>query len=286
MKLYILTTVFLTVFSINKVIAQAISQQPIVDAHAHIKTIPDDHPKTLEEYLEENKAFNLKYVFGVTMADKGVIKETMARNDSLFALSKKYPQLIPVCSVHPYDEEEAIQELDRIVALGGKIIKLHPISQNFEILDERVTKLAEAAGERNLTILIDGYGLIYGNYFDNLLELALFNKETRFIIAHIGGADFYKLSGHKLLRRYHPYMFGNLWFDISATILMFVDSPYQEHLEWIIRNVGTERVLFGSDDPTGTLSESIEAFNKYNFNEQERAQILYENAISLLEINE
>ena len=91
--------------------------------------------------------------------------------------------------------------------------------------------------------------------------------------------------GHKIIRRNHPYMFNNLWFDISATILMMVDSPYQEQLEWIIRNVGTDRVLFGSDDPTTTLSESIEAFYKYNFNEDERTQILYKNAAALLKLD-
>lgn len=285
MKLHILTTLFLIVFSINKVAGQNINQQPIIDAHVHVKTIPNDHPKTLEEYLEENKSFNLKYIFGITMADKGVMKETMARNDSLFALAKKYPQLIPVCSVHPYDGEEAIRELDRIVSLGGKIIKLHPISQNFEILDERIEQFVEAAGERDLIVLIDGYGLVMGDYFEDLLKVALLNKNTKFIIAHIGGYDFHKLIGHKIVRRNHPYMFNNLWFDISVTIAMVADSPYQEHLEWIIREVGTDRVLFGSDDPSTTLSESIEAFNKYDFNEKERSQILYENAARLLGIN-
>ncbi|MDR1408152.1 MAG: amidohydrolase family protein [Tannerella sp.] len=285
MKFRVLTTVFITIFCANDVLAQTKGMQPIIDSHVHVKTTADDYPKPFEEYLEENKEFNLKYVFGITMADQGVMDETRARNDSLFSLAKKYPQFVPVCSVHPYDGHEAILELDRIVALGGKIIKLHPISQNFEILDQRVTTLVEAAGERNLIVLMDGFGLVIGDYLEDLLKLVLFNKKTNFIIAHMGGYDFTKLMGHHLVRRYHPYMFDNLWFDFSATVIMAADSPFQDQLEWIIRTVGTDRVLFGSDDPTGTLTETMEAFDKYNFTAEERNLILYNNAAKLLRLD-
>ncbi len=44
-----------------------------------------------------------------------------------------------------------------------------------------------------------------------------------------------------------PYYTRNLWFDLSATAHFFADSPYEEQLVWVARQIGTDRLLFGSD---------------------------------------
>jgi len=45
-----------------------------------------------------------------------------------------------------------------------------------------------------------------------------------------------------------------------------------------------DRVLFGSDQPSVSLSDALNAFDKLDFNDSEREKILYKNAIELLEL--
>jgi len=183
---------------------------PFIDAHCHIKAISADESlpfMTMEEYFSKYKSLNIKYLFGITIAQKGKIEETRDRNDSLFSMAKRDARFIPVCSVHPEDGEATIEELNRIKKLGGKIIKLHPITQRFSILSDETISVSRVAGELGLVILIDG---------------------------------------------------------------------------WVIRSVGIDRVLFGSDQPAVSLPDALKAFNNLDFNDTEREKILYKNAIELL----
>ena len=256
---------------------------PIVDSHSHIKTVSsDERYVTMEEYFVENKSLNIQYMFGVTIARRGNVEETKTRNDSLFLMSKRDSRFIPVYSVHPGDGEEAIKELHRIKDIGGKIIKLHPLNQNFAILSNEMINVARLAGDLDLVILIDGYGFIFPNYLELLLQLAMAMPKTKFIIAHMGGTDFYKLGGFNLVKTVNPELFNNVWYDLSATVHIYADSPYKSQLEWVIRSIGVDRVLFGSDQPVVSLSEALKSFNKLDFDDAERERILYKNTIELL----
>ena len=259
-------------------------KHPIVDAHCHIKTVPyEDRYRTMEEYFADNESINIKYLFGLTMVRRqGNIEEMKTRNDALFSMARHDSRFIPVCSIHPGDGEEAIKELHRIKELGGKIIKLHPVTQNFPIISNEMFSVARVAGELGLIILIDGYGFVVPNYVEHLLQLAMANPQTKFIIAHMGGTDFYKLGGLHLVMAQNPGMFSNVWYDLSATIHIYADSPYKNQLEWVIRSIGVDRVLFGSDNPIVSLSEALKDFYKLDFTDAEREKILYENAIKLL----
>ena len=256
---------------------------PIVDSHCHIKTSPADELFiTMEDYFAANQSFNIKYVFGLTIAQKGKIEEMKAQNDSLFSMARRNSRIIPVCSVHPADGEVAIEELHRIKNLGGKIIKLHPITQQFPILSNEVNNVSRVAGELGLIILIDGYGFVVPNYVEHLVTLAINNPKTKFIITHMGGTDFYKLGGFNLVKTLNPELLENVWYDLSATVIIYADSPYKSHLEWVIRSVGVNRVLFGTDNPIASLSDALNAFYKLDFDDIERENILYKNAIGLL----
>jgi predicted TIM-barrel fold metal-dependent hydrolase len=175
----------------------------------------------MEEYFADNESVNIMYLFGITMASKNV-ERMKAKNDSLFAMSKRDARFIPVCSVHPSETEAAIEELHRIKGLGGKIIKLHPMAQNFSVLDEKTLLVVRTAGELGLVILIDGMGNL-----DPLIELAIVCSNTKIIIAHMGVSDFHKLVGFNLFRKAVPDAFKYLFFDISVIAYLYADSPYQ-----------------------------------------------------------
>lgn len=100
----------------------------------------------------------------------------------------------------------------------------------------------------------------------------------------MGGTDFHKLAGLNMVKSVNPGMFNNVWYDLSAVVKIYADSPYQTQFEWVIKTIGTDRILFGSDQPAVTLSDALSAFYKLKLSDVEREQILCRNAKALLEL--
>ena len=77
-------------------------------------------------------------------------------------------------------------------------------------------------------------------------------------------------------------VFGeNMWFDISAMVVLVADSPIENKFVWTIHNVGIDHVLLGSDYPQFSLEQTMDALDRLPLDENERAKIRYENARAL-----
>ena len=74
----------------------------------------------------------------------------------------------------------------------------------------------------------------------------------------------------------------NIYFDISASVVLAADSPIEEEYVWTIRNVGVDHVLIASDFPQISLPRTLEAFAKLDLTDAERAKIRSGNARKLL----
>ena len=67
------------------------------------------------------------------------------------------------------------------------------------------------------------------------------------------------------------------------TGLLFAGSPFAEQLTWVLRRVGTDRVIFGSDFPVDDPLTAARAVAELGFTDAEQAAILHDNAASLLD---
>jgi hypothetical protein len=190
--------------------------------------------------------------------------------------------LIPVTSVHPADGEDALREIDRVASLGARMLKLHPNTQRFDVADEAVLEVVRRAGERGLVVLFDGYSPFDPAQPGKFLMLAIAAPETRMILAHMNGPEFLRLMIYNIVARY-PWWAANVYHDISATTI-FANSPYSAQLEWVIRQIGIDRIVYGSDYPMEDPAEALEAFHSYGFTADEQEQILYSNAAWLLNL--
>lgn len=54
---------------------------------------------------------------------------------------------------------------------------------------------------------------------------------------------------------------------------MYVDSPYREQFVWVLRQVGMEQILFGSDYPFYTPSEAIAAVERLGLTNEKMYQV-------------
>jgi predicted TIM-barrel fold metal-dependent hydrolase len=74
---------------------------------------------------------------------------------------------------------------------------------------------------------------------------------------------------------------ANVWFDISATAMAYAGSPAQAELVWTMRQIGTDRILFGTDWPVDLPADAERAVRGLGLNPDEQKQIFHDNAAAL-----
>lgn len=278
MRTLLLSLALLTPF------ASAAANDDVIDTHVHLW----NGEESLAEYRAKLKAaglsverFGAMWFGGPNRARAGNPADISARNDALIALAKDHPDMIPIATVHPYDGEAALAEVTRVAARGVKLLKIHPHTQGFDAADPRVLALVKHAGAAGMVVLFDNAGIVPADN-EKLFNLALAAPKTRFIFAHMGGLGF-RFWNILALARTAEGLFGeNIYFDISASVILAADSPIEDEYVWTIRNVGIDQVLIASDYPQISLAKTLEAFDKLDLTEEERAKIRSGNAKRLL----
>ena len=258
----------------------AFAQDKVFDTHVHIW----EGEKSVRAYLaqvEETKRKVTRFG-GIWMARQGQLAETRQKNDELIELSAKYPQMMPVPSVHPYDDQAALDELQRLAGRGVVLIKLHPHTQKFDVTDTRVPTLCKRAGELGIVVLMDNANIIPGDS-ENLFNLAVGAPKTKFLFAHMGALNFRFWNIIPLARTAKGFWPDNIYFDISATVTLAADAPIEQEFIWTIRNVGTDRVVLGSDYPQLSLAQALDALERLDLTRDEKEKIRFGNAQALFE---
>jgi predicted TIM-barrel fold metal-dependent hydrolase len=206
-----------------------------------------------------------------------------AGNDSLLALAAADAKLVPIATVHPYDGEAALAELERVAARGVKLLKIHPHTQRFDAADPRVLTLVKRAGALGVIVLFDNAAIVPDDC-EKLFNLALAAPGTKFIFAHMGAMSF-RFWNVLAAARTAENLFGdNIYFDVSATVAILADSPVEAEFVWTMRNVGTDHLLFGSDYPQYSVAKNLEALAKLPLTDAEKQAIRWDNAARLLEL--
>jgi uncharacterized protein len=266
-------------------VAQAAGAQspPLFDSHVHLWT-GEDSLRAYEEQLKEGRlqvtGIGAMWFGGPNQALAGQLKQIRAGNDGIIALAAKHPKMMPIGTVHPYDGPAAVAELERIASNGIKVLKIHPHTQKFNPDDPRVLTLVQRAGELGVIAVIDNANILPGDS-EKLFNLALNAPKTKFVFAHLGAMNFRFWNILKAARTAEGLFGDNIYFDISATVVLVVDSPIEDEFVWTIRNVGIEHVLLGSDYPQYSLEQNAGALGRLPLAEGEKTRIRYENARAL-----
>ncbi len=258
----------------------ASAQNAVFDTHVHL----NDGELSLEAYLRaidgaefDLVGFGAMWFGGPNQALAGAIEDARMRNDALVALAGRYERLVPIATVHPYDGDDAVAELERVARLGVRVLKVHPHTQRFDVADPRVEALISRAGELGMVVLVDNAGIVPDDN-EKLFNLALSFPETRFVFAHIGGTNFRFWNVLRLARTADGLLGDNIYFDISAIVVLVADSPVEDEFVWTLRNVGIDRVLLGSDYPQFSLAETVDALERLGLTAAEVKQIRESNA--------
>lgn len=178
-------------------------------------------------------------------------------------------------TMHP-ECEDIPGEIDHLMNLGLKGIKIHPDIQAFPMDHPGFMTMYECCVAKGLPVLMHtgDYRYDFSNPNRLLTVLKAFPGLT-VIGAHFAGWSLWDQITDEILS------FPNLYVDCSST-MPFLDDYIS--CGKMIRRFGVERVLYGTDFPMWSPVEEIEHFLALNLTEEERTKIFSENARKLFQL--
>lgn len=195
--------------------------------------------------------------------------------------------------IHP-DYPEWSAELERIKALGLKGIKIHPVYQGVDIDDPRFLRILSKAGELGLIVVTHaGWDIGFPGVMHCSPEMTLRAIKqagpVKLVLAHMGGWRQWDKVEELLADQ-------PIWFDTSFStgsltplddgFYASADLPMLGEPDFLrmVRAIGVDRVLFGTDSPWSNQAEEIERIKSLPLTEAERDAIIGGNAQRLLGI--
>ena len=264
--------------------------QPIIDCHCHI--YPD---KIVEKAVESiGKFYNLK------MHTDGKLSTLLSESDSagithslIFSVATKPQQtkainefianevsLMPhrftgLGTLHP-DSTDIKGDIEHLIELGLKGVKLHPDIQGIAIDDRRCMKIYEQLEGKLPLLLHTGDKRYQYSNPENLIPVLKTFENLTVIGAHFGGYSVWESASEKL------FGYDNLYVDCSSSLAFMSPKMAKE----LIDGFRAEHVLFATDYPMWTIQEEIERFEKINLTKDERRMIYYQNACKVFGLDE
>ncbi len=258
----------------------------VIDAHCHI--YPE---KIAQRAVAGTDAF-----YGLNSVNKGTVSDLLEKGDKAgvdrFVIQsvattphqvKQINEFIAnstgsaphrftgLGTLHP-DSTDIVGDIDHLMSLGLKGVKLHPDIQKFKIDDYRCLKIYEECEKRGLIILLHTGDNRYDFSNPNrLLPVLKIYTDLIVIGAHFGGWSVWD----EAVRRLHDI--DNFYVDCCSTF-GFVGKHKAKEL---IRQYTPEKILFGTDYPMWNAEEELEFLFSLGLDELEIKSILSLNAKKL-----
>lgn len=179
-------------------------------------------------------------------------------------------------SVFPF-AEDALEELDRIKALGLRGVKLHPDYQGFNADDPKVFPIYQKISALGLiTVFHAGYDYGFPPPYGATPEkmaVALRQFSSPVIAAHWGGIGCCEGVLSKLCGE-------NIYFDISFGY----GAMPKYYAEKILETHGADNILFGTDTPWHSPEMELRVLDTLGLSDSDAEKIKSENARKLLGI--
>ena len=214
----------------------------------------------IEHFLVQSVATTPKQVSSIN----NFIAESVASSDGKFT---------GLGTLHP-DSEDIEKDVNEIITLGLKGVKLHPDIQQFKIDDYRMLKIYELC-EGRLPILVHtgDHRYDYSNP-NRMMPILDIYKDLTVIGAHFGGWSIWEEATQKLSK------YENFYVDCSSSLYALTPEKAKE----LIMAYGVDKVLFGTDYPMWDPEDEIAKFLEIDLTEEQREDIFYNNAAKLFNL--
>ena len=232
----------------------------VFDAHTHVGMDVDGRAMTAAGLKARMEAANVHRSITFPLNDPNARDDFSGPNDVVWAAYEEYPDaLVPFFRLNPHKSYEV--EFGRCVERGFAGLKLHPVSQEFELDDERVVELLEMAAGADLPVLIHA-GFAMQRIVEPLLPTVERLPYLRLILGHCAMVEVMAAT-HTFAD--HP----NVLFETSVVKAM--------DLYVLFCSLDPARICYGSDIPYGdipsTLHTTLGAADAAGLSEEELAGV-------------
>ncbi|MFC1982463.1 amidohydrolase family protein [Chloroflexota bacterium] len=216
--------------------------------------------------------------------DEAIVERIERHNQWACSLSKEHANLVPFISIDPLMGAKQMRQeiLDKVKNHGARGLKLNPGQCRFFSYDIRLWPAYEAAQEIDLPVMAQSYicagptqfsePKFYGDVLSQLPKL-------RLILTHSGMPFWEQVSA--LATAY-----TNVCFDISLVLApKHKDSLSDVEFISLYREVGMDRIVYGSSFPWHPRAPVIERILNMDLTEEEKRGILGENALRIFKLS-
>ncbi|MDR2094890.1 MAG: amidohydrolase family protein [Treponema sp.] len=252
----------------------------VIDCHTHIYPekiaakavsnienfyiIPMQGKGTVSDLLECSKRGGIDQC--IVFSAASVPGQVVSINNYIASVCAEHPEFIGFGSLHA-DMENPGEEIERLISLGLKGIKLHPDMQKFNIdCDKMMDIYAMLEGRLPVIFHTGDYRYPYSHPARLARVIDAFPRLIT-VATHFGGWSIFDLALEYFQNRF-------CYMDVSSAI------PFlgQRRAEELIGIYGAERFLFGSDYPMWDPGAELQRFHELNLMDQDKELILYRNA--------
>lgn len=279
----------------------------IIDGHVHLFQNEPMASKIIEVF---NKRYDVRFrtdgkgtaedladkmtVSGIKrsiVANFGMPKHVDRINRWTLALAASDRRFVSLISLHPGMTDLSPAILSEYKSLGARGIKLHPMSQDFDPLDNAVFPCYEEAGKIGFPVVfhcgrISNMRPNSWSDTDHLVKVIKLFPGTVFVLTHMadGNAkDVCDIAGQ----------YENVRFDTSVVVSGNKDLCEHNDRSWkdddkcvsVFRTAGVEKFLFGSDYPWGSPGEDLVRIQGMTLTDDEKRMILGANAKKIFNLD-
>ena len=264
----------------------------IIDIHTHI--FPDELAPRAKKALIENAHGEYIPMHDMTKealidcmdrsgVDISVIQPVVTKRHQVETVNEwadriKDDRIIPFAGMWPHSDDWK-EQIDTIAKTGFKGIKFHCEYQDFSVDDPAMLPIYDRAFDRGLILLFHaGYDPIStGPLKSSPRQFANIAKELRggvIIAAHLGGCR----QWDEVAENYAGH--DEIYIDTSMGMKYYSHDTFLN----IVKAMGVDHILFGSDSPWTDPGEEIRILKTLPLTDDEKDMILCRNARKLLGI--
>jgi len=204
--------------------------------------------------------------------------DAVAANDEAFRVVPRTPGLLQYVIVNPLQPRTYDQAREMLQAPWCVGIKIHPEEHEYRITDHgrALFRFLEETGVPVMT-----HSGCPNSLPGDFLPLADAHPGARLLLAHLGNGAGAGQRADLQVRAVQAARHRNLWVDTSSA-----RSLLPGLVEWAVREIGADRVLFGSDTPLYHVAMQHARIVHAALPDDAKRLILRENAIRFFRLDQ
>ena len=189
-------------------------------------------------------------------------------NAQLLQETRGEVRLLPGCLINPTAGATAGEELQRCADAGARTFKLMAAAHGYRVDSACVDPVMELAAALELPATIHSGSPVSGCSPEYIATLARRHPDVTIIMDHMGYREWVDLAVQAAVENPNIYL---------GTTLVAAAEPITVKKIVCSNRLGADRIVFGTNSPTGVAAHGVEGIRNIGFTHEEEALILGEN---------